>query len=277
MNFSILMSLYNSENEFFFDESLNSILNQTVLPSEIVLVKDGYINERLESVITKFESKNKSELIIVDLKENVGLGQALNRGLEHCTNEIVFRVDTDDISVKDRFEKQITYLKNNSNVDVLGSWVEEFDSKIGDLSNIKNVPSDNESIYKYSLKRNPINHMAVVFKKSKVIEAGGYEHCLWHEDYYLWMKMINKKMKFYNIPEVLVYARVNGLEMHKRRGGWKYLKTELDFQKKIVSIGVIKKNKAIINLLLKSIIILAPVKLRSVFYNRYLRNMPEKR
>ena len=105
--FSVLMSLYIKEKPEYLRECIESILCQTVLPDEIVIVKDGPLTEELEQVLEEYISKNPTLYTIVPLGKNVGLGLALAEGMHWCRNELVARMDTDDVCRNDRFEKQL--------------------------------------------------------------------------------------------------------------------------------------------------------------------------
>lgn len=222
MKYSVLMSVYHKEQPEYLRDSINSMLNQTVKPDEIVLVKDGPLTEALEKVI--YEYKDNPILNVFELKENVGLGKALNIGLTKCRNEIVARMDTDDISEVERCEKQYKILISQ-NVSVVGASVAEF---IDDKDNIvayKDVIENHNEIIQRMKYRNAINHPTVMFKKSDVISAGSYQHWFLNEDYYLWIRMILMRYKFMNINEPLVRMRITN-DTYLRRGGWKYFVTQ---------------------------------------------------
>ena len=155
------MSVYYKENPSYLDDSLDSIFNQTLKPNEVVLVEDGPLNEELDNVINKY--KNKHECFkIVKLKENMGLGKALNEGLKYCQYEYVARMDSDDISIPNRFEKQISYLEQHPEIDMLGSNIAEYDEKMTTITGHRIVPENNNEILKMMKKRNPFNPMSVI-------------------------------------------------------------------------------------------------------------------
>jgi glycosyltransferase involved in cell wall biosynthesis len=234
--FSVLMSIYSKENARYFDRAMTSIWDdQTVKPSEIVLVEDGMLTEKLYSSISQWKDKIGSNFRIIPLKKNCGLGVALNIGLKECGYDLIARMDTDDISRFDRFEKQLSIF-TNTNIDVCSSWMSEFDKNELDIISYKILPKKHLDIVSFSKKRNPVNHPAVMFKKSSVLEAGGYKHMPWFEDYYLWIRMILNSSKFFNIQEPLVNMRV-GLDQIRRRSGFGYALSEVKFQKFLLSKG----------------------------------------
>lgn len=226
MNFSVLMSVYFKENPLFLDRSMLSIWDeQMVKPSEIVLVEDGPLTNDLYAVIDKWKDKLGSVLNIVKLEHNVGLGDALAIGIKKCTYDLVARMDSDDISMPYRFQKQLDVFMN-SNIDVCGSWINEFDRDENIINFVRIVPEHHSDIEKFAKNRNPINHMAVMFKKRRVLEAGNYQRLLFFEDYYLWMRMILNNSTFINIQESLVKVRA-GKEQLLRRQGFAYALYEL--------------------------------------------------
>lgn len=235
IKFSVLMSLYFKEKEDYLLSCLESLKQQTRQANEIVLVFDGEVSETLESIVQNFAEK--LPLVIIRLPQNVGLGRALNEGLKHCSNEWVFRMDTDDICLPTRFEKQINFICQNPNVVLLSSQVEEFDETMVESIGIKQVPINDDEIRTSALLRNPFNHMAVAYKKSVIEQVGGYQHHLYMEDYNLWLRVIAQKYEVYNLPDVLVNVR-SGSAMYARRKGWDYIKSEYQLAKLKKELGL---------------------------------------
>ncbi|MDD3603503.1 MAG: glycosyltransferase [Sulfurovum sp.] len=236
MKFSVLISVYHKEKSNFLDQALNSIENQTLSAGEIVLVKDGSLSDELDEVITKHQLASRVPYTIVVLEKNVGLGIALNKGLEHCRYEWVARMDSDDIALPERFEKQISFLENHPEVDVLGSSILEFDTDSKMSTGERRLPSGHDEIVRYAKLRNPINHMTVIFRKSAIKNAGSYLPMSGFEDYYLWVRLLRRGCRFANLDEVLVKARA-GDEMILRRHGWSYVKNEWRFAQCVKSLG----------------------------------------
>ena len=224
MNFTVLMSLYAKESPDYFNRCLQSLHEQTVSIDEIVLVLVGPITTSLEDQLRRWGSV--LNIVIVRLPNNVGLGRALNEGLKCCKNDWVFRMDTDDICIPDRFEKQIAFIHNNPNVDLFGGQILEFKEYPGDTSKTRVVPVGVENIYNYSKYRNPFNHMTVAYKKSMIDEMGGYLHHLWMEDYNLWLRVLSCARETDNMNDVLVNVRA-GSSMLARRRGIKYVRSEI--------------------------------------------------
>ena len=229
-SFSVAMSVYYKDNAVFFDRALQSITErQTIKPTEIVLVCDGPLYNQLDAVIDKYR-KQYPIFKILRFKDNRGLGNALKLAIENTSNEIVARMDSDDISVPDRFEQQLKFFSNHSEVDIVGGNITEF---IGDETNIvgkRIVPTKDSEIKEYMKKRCAFNHMSVMYKKFAIQAAGGYLDWFWNEDYYLWIRMQLNGAVFANTGTVLVNVRV-GEEMYQRRGGKKYFQSEYGLQK----------------------------------------------
>lgn len=269
IKYSVLMSVYHKEQPEYLRDSINSMLNQTIEPDEIVLVKDGPLTEALEKVI--YEYKDNPILNVVELKENVGLGKALNIGLTKCKNEIVARMDTDDIARSDRCEKQLIELLNNDNLSVVGTAINEFINDPENVVSYKGVVENNSDIIRKMKFRNPMNHPSVMYKKSDVIKVGSYKHWFLNEDYYLWIRMAQAGFNFKNIDSPLVYMRVTN-ETYLRRGGWKYFLT----QKKLFDYMLENKFINVFEYLYNNIIRfiarnLIPNELRKILYLKILR------
>ena len=223
--FSVLMSVYYKENSDYLDSSLNSIFNQTILPNEVVIVKDGELTRELDDIISKYKNKFDSVIQIVEIKQNVGLGEALNIGLKNCKYENVIRMDTDDICVNTRFEKILKVLEQEG-VSLVGSNAIEFEKDTTSNLRYRIFPEKHEDIKKFARVRAPFLHPTIGFKKSAVLQVGGYKSLLFFEDYYLFLRMLKQGISSYNIQENLLYFRGNK-ESFKRRGGYNYIKYEM--------------------------------------------------
>lgn len=269
MKFSVLLSIYHKEKPEYLLQSLDSVFAQTLRADEVILVKDGPLTEELYRVLEEFQGKYQ-ELKTVPLKENVGLGEALNEGLKHCSHDIVARMDTDDICKPDRFEKQLAVFKNNPDVDVVSSWIDEFEGDVKNILSTRKLPETHSEIYEYGKKRCPINHPAVMFKKSAVLTAGGYMHLPLFEDYYLWVRMLVNGAKFYNIQESLLYFRTSSA-MFMRRGGLKYALTEVSFLWKMHKIGYVNLISTIKSIFIRFTVRIMPNSIRGFIYKKLLR------
>lgn len=261
MKFSVLMSLYFKEKPEYLTECFESLKNQTVQADEIVVVFDGAITPELEQVMQNFAEI--LPLNIVRLEQNQGLGKALNHGLTHCRNEWVFRMDTDDICIPERFEKQIAFIEQNPDTIIFGGQIAEFGSDINDIVSYRRVPTETKAIVEFTQKRCPFNHMTVAYQKSAVLKCGGYQDL--QEDYYLWIKLVALGKKVANLPEILVYARV-GNGMVGRRCGIAQAKAEWRLFKLKHQVGMQNVVSGFITFTMRVIPRLLPTVLLTLFY-----------
>ena len=269
MSFSVLMSIYKAEKPSYLTMSLNSVLNQTLQASEIIIVEDGPLTTDLYAILDEFESKNPI-IRRLRLSENHGLGYALCEGLKYCRYELVARMDTDDICKPNRFEVQVEFMEKNHEVDVLGTWIDEFFDVNENVVSIRKVPEGSKGLYEFGKKRNPMNHPTVMFRKSSVLKAGSYQTCMLLEDYYLWVKMLKMGMVFYNIQASLLYFRLSH-DIYKRRGRLKYAITEVKFQIELHKIGYLTIFETIRNIASRFFVRVMPVCIRRRIYRRLLR------
>lgn len=271
--FSVLISVYDKENPDFFFQAIESLVNQTLLPNEIVLVKDGPLTQELESILNKFMEEYPNLFSIVSLEKNMGLGYALNKGIKVCKNNLIARMDTDDICKLNRFEKQISFLQHHPEIDVLGANMEEFNKIPGDLNSYKINPKSGKKLLKYSKFRCPVNHPTIIFKKESVLQNGGYgEDILLLEDFTLFIKMLKNGCIFYNQQEVLLNFRIgSGIEIIKRRSGKNYVKNELKFLNYAYKIGHISKIERLIYLCTRIPLRYMPPKFVLWIYHTFLR------
>ena len=216
--YSVLMSVYAKEKPENLETSILSMIEQTIPPSEFVIVCDGPLTQELNEVLFKFSSNKIFNIIQLD--RNYGLSHALKIGLEHCKFEIVLRMDSDDISFKDRAEKEIEII--NKGYDIVGSYISEFVDDPKNIVGYRKVPVEERDIVRFSKKRNPFNHPSVAFRKSKILSSGNYsEKTKYMQDYFLWIRCLQNSAKCSNIPETLVNMR-SGKSMRSRRSGKEY-------------------------------------------------------
>ncbi|MDU6552955.1 glycosyltransferase [Finegoldia magna] len=265
------MSVYYKERPEYLRQAMESIFNQTVLTNDFVLICDGPLTEELDAVINEFKHIHEDILNVYRIENNVGLGNALNLGISKCKNELVARMDSDDISRKQRCEKQLEIFEKDDSIDIVSGTIEEF---VGDIKNVKscrNLPEKNQDIIKFAKSRSPFNHACIMYKKNKVIEAGSYKDFYFLEDYYLWIRMLNSGCQGYNIQEPLLWVRA-GNDMYKRRSGIKYVKSQKNLLTYMKKIGFINKFEFIIGVLIRTCVSLSPNLLRKYLYNNFLRN-----
>ena len=266
MGISVLMSVYKKENPKYFKIALDSIVNQTLKPDEIVLIKDGPLTAELEKVIEEVQYPG---LRTYQFEENVQLGRALKKGVELCEHEFIARMDTDDVSYPDRLQKQYDYMISHERVAALGGFMEEFcdDDSIID---VKTMPVGAAATRSYARFRNPLNHMTVMFRKEAILEAGNYRHYPFLEDYDLWSRVLAFGYQLDNLPEVLAKARV-GKELYGRRGGFGYCKRYLQLRKEQRKLGVTNNLEYLIACAITVAMTILPSGARKQIYQKVLR------
>ena len=269
LKFSVSMCVYGKDDPAWFKTAVDSVIEQTRRPDEIVLVVDGPVPRELGAVIDEYEKLDFFKVIRFEV--NRGHGEARRAGLENCTYDVVALMDADDISVRDRFEKQISEFEKDGDLDIIGGNITEFIDTTDNAVGQRVVYSSNEEIRRDMRNRCPMNQMTVMFKKSSVQSVGGYVDWFCDEDYYLWLRMLLADMRFKNIPETLVYARV-GKEMYQRRGGARYFKSEAKLQGFMLKNKVISFPRYMINVNKRLIVqVLLPNKLRGWVFKKFAR------
>lgn len=268
--FSVAISVYKNDNPIFFDRALESITDQqTIKPDEIVLVVDGPVSREIDSVIDKY--LYKCNLKVIRLERNCGLGNALRVATKNCSNELIARMDSDDVATNDRFEQQLDFFKNNPTIDILGGDISEF---VGDESNIvsyRTLPTTDSKIKGFLKKRCPFNHMTVMFNKKSIIDSGGYLDWHYNEDYYLWIRMALKNFIFANTGTVLVNVRT-GKDQFERRGGLKYFNSEKALQKFMLNNKIISFPQYCLNCFKRFVVqVIMPSKIRGYIYKKVIR------
>ena len=270
-NYSVLMSVYYKEKPEYLRESMQSIFNQTVATNNFVLICDGPLTPALDAVIAEMQDKYPSTLHVHRLKENGGLGNALNIGMQFCTNDLVARMDSDDISRPDSCKKELSVFKQIPNISIVSGIVEEFITDTEHIESRRVVPESQKDILNFAKKRNPFNHPCVMYRKSDVQMAGSYKDFYLLEDYFLWIRMLQKGYQGFNLQEPLLWMRARS-DLYKRRGGWKYMKSQLRLLKYMKQTGFINTEEYLSGCLLRFGSSVAPNKLRSEVYKKLLRS-----
>lgn len=269
-NYSVLMSVYNKEKPAYLKESIDSMLRQTVKTNNFVLVCDGQLSDELNNIILDFEKNNTDIFVVKRLKQNRGLAEALRYGIQFCTNELIARMDSDDVAVRNRCERQLEIFRDNINISIVGGAIEEF---VGDTSNIicsRKLPEKNSDIVKFAKFRSPFNHPTVMYKKSIVLQSGNYENFYLLEDYYLWIRMLKNGAEGFNLKETLVFMRTSN-DFYKRRSGAMYAVSQYKLAEYMRSVGFISFFDFILNCLLKCSVALLPNVFRKYIYIYILR------
>lgn len=269
-NYSVLMSVYFREKPEYLNTALESISQQTVTPSEIVMVCDGKLTDELNRVLADWEKKLGRLMKTVRLPENQGLGAALNIGLSHCTCELVARMDTDDVSMPDRIERQLAVFESDPDISICSGTVEEFEQSPEEVLSRRNLPEENPQIIEFCKKRNPFNHPCVMYRKSEVLKAGGYQSFYLLEDYWLWIRMLQNGAKGYNIQEPLLWMRA-GSGMYKRRSGLQYVKSQARLFFEMRKMKFITGFEMCSSIFIRTLSSVAPNQLRQKVFGLVLR------
>ena len=271
--FSVATSVYKNDNPEFVREALDSMLvTQSLKPAEIVLIEDGPVPSSLDDVIKEYEVKYPSIMTVIRLEKNGGLGNALNIGVQSAKYDIIARMDSDDICLPNRFEKQLAYLEAHPECDIVGGQMTEFIDSPENIVGRREVPLTNKEIYSFMKSRCALNHVTVMFRKASVLKVGNYQDWFWNEDYYLWVRMMMANCQFANIPDVAVNVR-SGADQYARRGGKKYFDSEIGIKKLMLENGMISKKDYIINYIERFIIqLLLPNSIRGWVFRTFARS-----
>ena len=270
--FSVINSVYKKDKPEFVRVALDSMLvNQSVKPTEIVLIQDGPVPEGLQQLLQGYEAKFPNVMNVIRLKKNGGLGNALKLGVENAKCDLCARMDSDDICAPDRFENQLAYLESHPECDIVGGQITEFINTPDNIVGKREVPCDNEAIYHYMRSRCALNHPTVMFKKKAVLDAGNYQDWFWNEDYYMWIRMMEQGCVFANLSDVLVNMR-SGLDQYGRRGGKKYFDSEIGIKKLMLEKGMITHREYIVNYIQRFIIqLMLPNSVRGWVFRTFAR------
>lgn len=269
LKFSVAMCVYGKDNPEWFKTAVDSIIEQTKKPDEIVLVVDGPVPEELDTIIGEYEKLDFFRVVRFEI--NQGHGNARRAGLENCSNELVAIMDSDDISTPDRFEMQLDAFEKDCELAIVGGNITEFVGEPDNIIGRRTVFVDDAEIKSDLKGRCPMNLVTVMFKKSKVEEAGGFIDWFCEEDYYLWLRMALADMRFANVSDDLVNVRV-GKEMYRRRGGMKYFKSEAKLQGFMLKNKLISFPRYMINVNKRLIVqVLLPNKLRGWVFKKFAR------
>ena len=273
MKFSVLLSVYGKDNASFFKEALLSVSkDQTVKPAQIVVVEDGPVPADIEHAIEDaVKVSPECEFTVIRKPQNAGLAAALNTGLKACKYEWVARMDSDDISLPDRFEKQLAYIENHPSVDVIGGSIAEFTNTPRDMQSERHVGLDMKAIRKMAKTRTPMNHVSVMFKKSVVEKAGGYcENFGKLEDYKLWVDLLGHHAVLANVDDVLVYVRTGNGFITRRSNRREIVDWDM-LQSYLLGLGIINRFEALKNRLYIRTFIYMPGFLKIFLYKTVLR------
>lgn len=268
--YSVLMSVYYKEKAEYLTECIESMLRQTIKPDEIVIVKDGPLTQELDRVIDKYVNIAPELFTVVPLKKNIGLGLALNEGLKKCRNDLVARMDSDDIALDNRCELQLKEFIKNPRLCIVGTWTCEFYDDPHNIVTYRVVPEKHEDILKFSRRRSPFNHPTVMYRKSAVLKCGGYRNILRKEDIDLFVRMLHNGCLSMNIQEPLLLFRSNE-DNFKRRKNWINCKSYIMVIYRFWRSGYSSLFDLIFVIISQILMFISPIWLLKIISNRFLR------
>lgn len=269
-NYSVLMTVYCKANPEHFSLAVESILNQTVKTDDFVVVCDGPLTEELDARLACYSAANPGVFNIVRLMQNVGIGKAANEGLQHCKNDLVARMDADDIAVPNRCDMQLQRFGENPNLTVLGGMIAEFDQDPGKPFSIREVPTENEKIRTFARRRQPFNNMTVMYRRSAVLKVGGYRDFRRSEDYDLFLRLLHAGYEAANLDAILVNARVDR-NAYSRRASWGTLQGCARSRWYAYKIGYSSLVDVAYCVAGEFVILVSPAKVQEFIYERFLR------
>lgn len=268
-SYSALMCVYDKEIPAHFNDSLESMLMQSYPPDDFVLVCDGKLTNELNIIAKSFESEYKSIFRIIRTQENMTLGAALNIGIAACNQKYIIKMDSDDISEPDRCETQMRVFALDPDLDILGGYVEEFDSETGKTLALKKCPLHHKDIMKYAKRRNPFNRQTVAFRKSKAFEAGGYSDLAQCSDYEFAVRMLQNGAKAQNLPKMLVRYRVS--KSYRRKKHWANTKSFIKVRHRIYKSGFSSLWDFLVPVTAQLMMFVLPTRFTDLVYRKVLR------
>ena len=275
LNVSVVLTTYEGDDPNELAEALESVIEQSASPAEIVLVKDGPVSSELEAIIESYESDHPDLFSISKLETNQGQGKARQVGVENATHDFVAMMDADDISVPTRFQQQTDYLHAHPEIDAVGGHIAEFVSNPEEPYAVRKVPTEPCVVARKARFRSPLNQTTVMARRQAILDAGNYQPTDRMEDYGLWARMLLNEATLANIPEVLAKVRA-GEKMYERRGGWEYAREEIRLQQDFLRMGFVSVPVALLNLAIRVPMRLLPNRFRGAFYSRFLRKYSAK-
>jgi glycosyltransferase involved in cell wall biosynthesis len=269
MMYSVVMPVYSKDRPEWFKQAIESIKNQTVISDDIVIIADGPLTPQLDAVLQQYE--NEKTISLIQLPTNQGLGNALNIGIKHAKNELIARMDSDDIAVPNRFELQIAEFIKNPKLDILGGQIAEFINNPDEIVAYRKVPTTHHEIKKFARRRSPFNHPTVMFKKSTIQKLGRYDvAAIRVEDYDLWLRALSQDAVCANLDVVLLKYR-STIEAMKRRKTLTSLKSHIRARSRFYTKGYISLFDFFYGLITQTALFILPLGLANVVFNKVVR------
>jgi glycosyltransferase involved in cell wall biosynthesis len=269
--YSVMLTVYRGDKPTELEAAVESCLDQTYPPAELLLVADGPLTDALQELVDSYVARHPDVVRLHQLAENRGRGAAARKGIEECTHDFVGVMSSDDICVPDRFECQVAFLDAHPEVDAVGGYIAEFTENPTDIDRVRKVPTDPDAVERVATYRSPMNEVTVTFRREAVLSAGNYRPLDRMEDYDLWVRMIQDDATLTNLDTVLVKVR-GGKAMLGRRGGFEYAREDLRQQREFLNSGFIGLPRFLLNLSIRVPLRLVPNAVRSVIYRRFARS-----
>jgi len=268
--FSVILPVYGKDHPQYFLDALQSLANQTAPADEVLVIEDGPLSAELYDVLNR-AAHFLPNLKRLPLAANVGLSEALNIGLTNATHAWVARMDSDDLCMPHRFEKQLEFIAKNPDIAVVGSWTDEFEEDQNTVKGQRQVPATTQAIIDFAKWRCPFNHVTVFYKKSVILGLGAYtsapgNHRGYGDDYTLWGRVLTNGCAVANLQESLVKVRTNADFYRKRRRGWVYFKSEKAEISELKKIGLINTWQFMVHVCAKFVIRMMPAPVLKLVY-----------
>jgi len=269
-SYSVLLSIYAGADPAHLRESVGSMMRQSVLPGDFVLVCDGPLTAALEACVAEFQAQWPGVMQVVRLPENVGIGAAANAGLPYCREEIIVKMDADDISLPDRCARQLACFAADPSLAIVGGDIEEFSEEDGRVLSVRSVPRTHEEILRFARRRAPFNNQTIAYKKQAALAAGGYADLRRCEDYEFTVRLLQNGARACNLPVVLVRYRL-GQDHFRRRKSWENTKAFWQVHRRLYQTGFSGLWDYWIPCAAQLLLFLLPWPVTAWFYQRLLR------
>lgn len=269
--YSVLMTVYAREKPAYFEQAIRSMLFQTDRTDDFVIVCDGPLTPQLDAVISHYTQMEPELFHIIRCEENLGSGTASRMGLLACKNELIVRMDSDDIAVSDRARVLLDAFRREPELAAVGGQMAEFVHDPAQVIGYRILPTEPEELRRYAASRSPLNNITVMLRKSAAIAVGNYSDIRTREDYELWIRLLGNGYRIRNLDRVLAYARV-GEDMYERRRGLEYSKYTVYTEKVLLEFGFINRLEYCFSLCARFVAsVLLPKKLSYWLFRRFMR------
>lgn len=273
-NYSVLMTVYEKEEPKYFQQAIDSMVSQTVVTNDFVIVCDGPLTKDLDQVIAEFVHKYPKLFQIIRLEKNVGIGAATNKGLQYCKNDLIAKMDADDVANLRRCELQLNMFSDYPQLAVLGGYLAEFECDSRKPYAIREIPLKNEDIRKFARRRQPFNNVTVMYRKTAVLKVGGYRPMERNEDFDLYVRLLHAGYYAMNLSEILTYARTDKTAM-MRRASWQTLKGCAKSRWNSMRIGYCSILDFLVCVVGQFAVWICPVHVQEWIYQKFLRKKVE--